>query len=200
MEKRINPRLLKSEPMRRCKLGECQAACCLYGVWIDRMEAQEIRANAALIAPHMEPENRDPGDWFDGREEPDDHSITGWAVHSTVIPDSEHYGETACIFLRKDHLCALQVAADANGEHPWRFKPYYCILHPLDMDEQGRITLDETELMLEEAGSCLRPAGHPIPLIETFEPELRYLLGEKSYQNLVEEARANLPAPDKPDS
>jgi hypothetical protein len=184
MENRINPRLLKSEPIRRCTLGECRAACCLYGVWIDQVEAQEILANAALIAPHLEPENRDPEDWFDGREEPDEHSISGRTVHSTVVPAPEHYGETACIFLRKDHRCALQVAADANGLPSWRFKPFYCILHPLDLDEQGRITLDETQLMLAEPGSCLRPASQPIPLVETFEPELRYLLGEKSYKLL----------------
>jgi hypothetical protein len=186
MEKRINPRMYQSEPMRRCTLGECHAACCLYGVWIDRMEATEIRANAALIAPHMERENRDPGDWFDGREEPDENALSGWTVHSNVVPDAEHYGETACIFLRKDHLCALQVAADANGMHPWRFKPFYCILHPLDLDEQGHITLDETGLLLDEPGSCLRPASRPIPLLETFEPELRYLLGQKAYQKLLE--------------
>lgn len=187
MEKRINPRLLASEPVRRCTLGECHAACCLYGVWIDRNEARDIRAHAAEIAPHLEPENRDPSDWFDGREEPDSNAISGWTVHSTVLPDPEHYGETACIFLRKDHLCALQVAADASGLHPWRYKPFYCILHPLDLDEQGRITLDETQALLEEPGSCLRAAGAPIPLVETFADELRYLLGEKAYQRLREE-------------
>lgn len=187
MEKRINPRILQSEPMQRCTLGACHAACCLYGVWIDRLEAKAISANAALIAPHMEPENRDPGDWFDGREEPDENALSGWTVHSTVVPDPQHYGETACIFLRQDHLCALQVAANVNKMHPWHFKPFYCILHPLDLDEEGRITLDRAELMLDEPGSCLRPAQSPIPLLETFEPELRYLLGEKSYQQLVDE-------------
>lgn len=196
MEKRTNPRMLKSEPMRRCRLGECRGACCLYGVWIDRIEAQDIRAHAHLIAPHMEPENRDPADWFDGREDQDEHATSGWVEHSTVLPDPEHYGETACVFLRKDHKCALQVAGDANGLHPWRFKPFYCILHPLDLDEQGRITLDETGLMLDEPGSCLRPADHPIPLLETFEPELRYLLGEKGYQRLLEEANQN-PQPNR---
>jgi len=185
MEKRISPRMLKSEPVRRCTLGECHAACCLYGVWIDRLEAQEIRANAHLIAPHMEPENRDPGDWFDGREEADENAISGSTVHSTVLPDRLHYGGTACIFLRNDHLCALQVAAEANKMHPWRFKPFYCILHPLDLDEQGRITLDETGLLLDEPGSCLRPADQPITLVQTFAPELRYLLGEKAYQRLA---------------
>jgi len=173
--------------MRRCTLGECRAACCLHGVWIDRLEAEDIRKHAALIAPHLEPENRDPFDWFDGAEEPDENALSGFTVHSTVLPDPNHYGETACIFLRRDYKCALQVAADANGEHPWRYKPFYCLLHPLDLDEQGCITLDETGAMLAEPGSCLRPADHPIPLIETFEPELRYLLGEKAYRRLWEE-------------
>lgn len=189
MEKRINPRLYCSEPMQRCTLGECHAACCLFGVWIDRVEAREILANAAIIAGHMEAENRDPGDWFDEREEPDENAASGWTVHSTVLPDPDHYGETACIFLRKDHLCALQVAAQAAGMHPWRFKPFYCILHPLDLDDEGRITLDETSLMLAEPGSCLRPAERPIPLVETFAPELRYLLGETAYQRLLREIK-----------
>lgn len=175
--------------MQRCKLGECRAACCLYGVWIDRCEARDILEHAGQIAPHMNPEYRDPGDWFDGREEPDEHSISGVTVHSTVVPDSEHYGETACIFLRKDHKCALQVAADAQGLHPWHYKPFYCILHPLDLDDEGRISLDETALLLNEPGSCLRPADHPIPLLETFAEELRYLLGKKSYELLTKSAR-----------
>lgn len=152
------------------------------------MEAQDIRIHAGMIAPYLDPENRRPEDWFDGREEPDDHAISGWTVHSTVISDLNHYGETACIFLRKDHKCALQVAADAAGLHSWRFKPFYCILHPLDLDDEGRITLDETALMLAEPGSCLRPADHAIPLLETFEPELRYLLGDKAYQRLMEQS------------
>lgn len=185
MDKRVNPRLLRCEAMQRCTLGECRAACCLYGVWIDRLEAREILANADLIARHMAEENRDPSDWFDGREEEDENAPSGWTVHSNVLPAPEHYGETACIFLREDHLCALQVAAQTSGLHPWRFKPFYCILHPLDLDDEGRITLDETEPMLAESGSCLRPADHPIPLVETFEPELRYLLGETAYQRLL---------------
>ena len=52
------------------------------------------------------------------------------------------------------------------------------------IDKQGRITLDETDLMLAEPGSCLRPADEYTPLIETFADELRYLLGEKGYRKL----------------
>jgi hypothetical protein len=57
-------------------------------------------------------------------------------------------------------------------------------LHPLDLDEQGRITLDVTEELLCEPGSCLRPADSAVSLLETFEPELRYLMGEEKYQEL----------------
>ena len=189
MLQKINPRLLDSEPMRRCELGECRAACCLHGVWIDTQEAQDILAHASLISPHMPPGREDPAAWFDGREDDDPFSKSGRVVHSAVLKDRGHYGGTACGFLRADFKCALQVAGAEAGLHPWRFKPFYCVLHPLDLDDEGRITLDETALLLDEPGSCLRPAGHDIPLAETFEPEITYLLGQETHRALLEQAR-----------
>lgn len=184
MKREINPRLLNSERMQRCCLGECRAACCLYGVWLDLAEWDEIRANAELIIPHMPAGWENPALWLDGREEADEFVPSGRVVHSRVLPAAEHYGGTVCVFLRTDHKCALQVAGQAAGLHPWRFKPFYCVLHPLDLDEQGRITLDEVDELLAEPGSCLRPADRSISLAETFEPELRYLLGDEKYQEI----------------
>jgi hypothetical protein len=189
----VNPRLFDCEPMRRCCLNECRAACCLYGVWIDRDQAQELLALADRIRPHMAPERRDPAGWFDGREEPDPVLPSGWAWHSRVVEDPGHYGGTSCVFLRPDHKCALQVASVFAGEHPWRYKPFYCVLHPLDLDGENRITLDETGLLLEEKGSCLRPAEERTPLLEIFEPELRHLLGEEEYRRLLEARTAGQP-------
>ena len=40
-------------------------------------------------------------------------------------------------------------------------------------------------LLLEEEGSCLRPSAEPVLLAETFEPELRYFLGEEAYAQLL---------------
>jgi len=184
MKHRINPRLLKSEPMRRCTLSECRGACCLHGAWVDLIEIEDILSYAEQIIPHMPEGAADPQDWFDERRDPDKYAISGEVGHTAVLPDDDHYGGTACIFLRPDHKCALQTAADEGALHPWRFKPFYCILHPLDLDEQGRITLDETNLMLAEPGSCLRPAEKSTPLIEIFAEELCYLLGEKGYRQL----------------
>lgn len=195
----INPRLLQLEPMQRCKLGECRAACCLHGVWIDQTEAQDLQTHAEKIAPFMPSDWEEPRMWFDGREEDDEFAISGKVVHSTVLDSDWHYGGTACIFLRDDFKCALQVAADAAGLHPWRFKPFYCILHPLDLDDEGRITLDETDLLLDEEGSCLRSADHLIPLIQTFEEELRYFLGEKGYEELSCLNASVVPTPSSPD-
>jgi hypothetical protein len=181
MQKRksLATRLVDWEPLRRCDLDECQGACCLHGAWVDEAEMGDIYKNAQKIIPHINLENSDPRDWFDGRLAPDQHALTGKVGHTTVLPAPDHYGGTACIFLRKDYKCALQVASEGQDLHPWRFKPFYCILHPLDLDEDGLITLDQTEAMLKEPTSCLRPAEQPRPLKEIFAPELKYLIGKR---------------------
>ena len=71
------------------------------------------------------------------------------------------------------------------GSTPGILNPFTVSSTPLDLDEQGRITLDRVELLLDEPGSCLRPATKPIPLLVTFEEELRYFLGEEKYQELL---------------
>jgi hypothetical protein len=176
---RLNPRLTCAEPLRRCRLEECQAACCLHGAWVDLIEVETILAHAASIRPHLPPTQAMPELWFDERQEADEHALSGSVRHTTVLPAPDHYGGTACVFLRRDSKCALQVAAEAAGAHPWQLKPFYCILHPLDLDETGRITLDLNEALLAEPASCLRAAQDPVPLEETFAPELGYLLGKK---------------------
>lgn len=184
-DREINPRMLLSEPMVRCKLHECRAACCLYGVWLDSKEAELLMANAALIQPEMPIDRQDPAGWFDGREDADEFSASGRVVHSSVVDRPKHYGGIACVFLRDDQKCAIQTAAQKAGMDPWALKPFYCILHPLDLDEKGRITLDDTGLLLDEPGSCLRPSPVPVPLLVTFEPELRHFLGSPKYEALL---------------
>lgn len=169
--------MLRREPMQRCLLSECKGACCLHGVWIDRSEYAQILAHADEIAACMPETLRDPQVWFDSRSEHDPFSRSGEVLHSNVLPDRSHYGGTACVFLGEDAKCALQVASQAAGLHPWQWKPFYCVLHPLDLDEDGRITLDETAELLAEEGSCLRPSAEEIELVETFAEEIQYLLG-----------------------
>lgn len=183
---RINPRMFDSEPLQRCCLKECKGACCVFGVWVDPREMEDILSNAKKIIPFMAEASRNPGEWFVPVEDTDKRSPSGKVIHTAVEPAPWHYGETACVFCREDGKCSLQLAAVAHNLHPWRFKPFYCILHPIDLDNEGRFTVDTLEALLTEQGSCLRKADRPIPLIETFAPELEYLLGEKGYRAMLE--------------
>lgn len=183
-ESRLNPRLFEREPLQRCRLEECGGACCLHGAWVDVAEARQILANRDRIAPYLDPASRAPEEWFEDRLEPDENTLAGRVWHTQVLVNAGHYGGTACVFLRQDARCALQVAAEAAGNHPWFWKPFFCILHPLDLDEQGCITLDRTDALLAEPASCLRPSAEHTPLMVTFAPELRYLLGEEEFQRL----------------
>jgi hypothetical protein len=157
----IDPRLFRSEPMRRCGFPKCKAACCLYGVWVDVVERERILSHADQVAAFLPPEFSDPQSWFEVTLESDSNTPTGEVIHTTVLGDGAHY------------------AGD-----PWSLKPFYCILHPLDLDDEGRITLDETTLLVEETASCLVSSAVRIPLLETFEPELRYFLGDEEYDRI----------------
>ena len=182
--KRFNPRMEDSEPIQRCNFPECKAACCVYGTWVDKTDVEDILDHKNLIIPHMPSGHYHSNTWFDTQDEPDDHALSGKVVHTTVVPNADHYGGTACIFMRPDYKCALQVAGEASGMHRWRFKPFYCILHPLDLDEHGRITLDDIDLLLAEPASCLTRAEKDIPLKETFIEELNYLIGERKEKSI----------------
>ncbi len=179
---RIHPKMKESGPIQRCDWPNCKAACCIYGAWVDKRHAEDILAHADEIIPYMDEGHKSPDAWFDGQEEADDHALTGRVVHTTILPNPYHYGGTSCIFLRSDFKCALQVAAEANQEHKWRFKPFYCVLHPLDLDDLGRITLDEFDLLTKEPASCIRGTRRETPLAETFREELEYLLGSQLSQ------------------
>lgn len=179
---RLHPRLDESEPIRRCGWPACQAACCVYGTWVDLDEAQDILDHAELIQPHLPRTRRDPSQWFDGETESDPHTQTGMVTHTRVVRAPTHYGGSACVFLRADYKCALQVAGEAAGQHAWRFKPFYCVLHPLELDDHGRITLDEIRFMVDEPASCLHAGTQGVGLRELFQEEIAYLTNQESRQ------------------
>jgi hypothetical protein len=181
--------VLEARPIRRCRIEECQAHCCGGGVALSVQQAEDILAHADLIVPHLPPDRRDPQTWFDWALEPEtDHPAGGVLTNTTVVEDSTHPMGTNCIFLRPDRKCALQTAGIAAGEHPWRWKPFYCALHPITFDECVVGLAEHNELYLE-GGSCSRPEpGALIPIYKLFEAEMRLALGDEGYAEL--EARA----------
>lgn len=175
MKPSLAPRMRDMERVRRCDWPDCRAACCIYGAWVDEAQVTEIFNAAQLIRPFMSPGHQDSATWFTAETEPDPYVPSGSVRHTRVVDDPAHYGGTACIFMQPDYRCALQRAGKAAGYHPWHFKPFYCILHPLDLDEKGRITLDEARLMVNEPGSCLKRAENSVKLQQLFQEELAFL-------------------------
>ena len=166
--------LFRTTRLQRCRLGECHAACCLHGVWVDPLEKEDVLRNAGAILPHLPETRRNPEEWFGAKSEKDSSFPSGCVVSSAVIANPAHYGGTECVFLRPDGLCALQVAAEAVGEHPWRWKPFHCIIHPITT-EDGEFTIASDEELLAEEGGCFRAAAEESRMSDWLSEEIDFL-------------------------
>jgi hypothetical protein len=171
----ISARLEEHASLRRCRLEECRGACCLHGVWVDPLERDDIKKNAGLINGFLAADRQETADWFNDAHEPEPAFPSGYVVATRVFKNPAHHGGTECVFLREDAKCALQVAGESAGLPPWRFKPFHCIIHPLTFDAAGRITLAADEELLEEPGSCFRPALERRRLKDELGSELDFL-------------------------
>ncbi len=186
----LSPQLFAPHPLERCRLDECQAYCCTGGVYISVAQVADIRAHAALIQPHLPPERQDPALWFDNKIEDDpDHPNYSPVMGTQVLPDPTHKAGQGCVFLRPDRKCALQVAGVAAGEHPWRFKPFYCRLYPLEFNN-GVLDLATDNEMYQDGGTCHRPAAQATPLCHTFDVEIQLVVGEAGYAEALRHVQA----------
>lgn len=186
---KVDPRLLETRKVARCRLGECRAACCGHGVYVDLANVSRIREEADLVKPHLPPTRRDVSHWFDDEVNADSDFPSGYKVGTQVIPDPHHVAGSRCVFLRPDNRCALQVATIAVGRHPWALKPYYCALFPLVTEGDTLVLDDENEIYMV-GGTCQRADAAPAPLYEIFKDELVLALGPEGYDQLCSIASA----------
>ena len=80
----VQRRLMESRSVRRCELTECQAHCCSCGVYLEVSDAKRILEHQDLVLPHVEPERRDPAQWFDWNLEPDHDHPNGGTLAATI--------------------------------------------------------------------------------------------------------------------
>jgi Fe-S-cluster containining protein len=168
-------RLEEDVPLQRCDLLECRAACCEQGVWLDLQEVQDLQAHAAEISQFLEAERRNPMGWFGGISEEDATVPSGRVLPSATVPKPDRLRDSECVFLRRDYRCSLQLASEALGHHRWRFKPFYCLMHPLTLEGDARLTLATTEDLIREPASCLRTAPQTRPIESLLEEEFTAL-------------------------
>ena len=149
----------------------------------------DILAHQDEIIPYMPPDRRDPSKWFDGTVEPDiDYPEAGDCTGTSVVVDPTHPAGQTCIFLNEERLCCLQKTGIETGQHPWRYKPFYCALHPLGLGE-SMLELEEDSEVYKEGGSCSRAGGELIPLYQLFDVEAKLVLGEEGYAELERQAQ-----------
>jgi hypothetical protein len=179
---KIHPELLEEVYAERCVLRECLGACCGGGAWLDGEQLRIIVPHVAAIRANLPEERRDPNAWFSAPSTEED-SPDGVVVGTNVMDDPRRPGETCCVFLRPDRLCALQVTSQQLGLAYPGLKPLFCALYPLQV-RAGEIIIDhETEQNLGGA-ACQRACAARQPRYQVFQTELELVLGEGGYAEL----------------
>ncbi|HXG01217.1 MAG TPA: DUF3109 family protein [Bacteroidota bacterium] len=163
----------------------CTAQCCTSGVWVDLGERDTIMRHASIIKQHMdETQTQDETQWFEVGIEEDPDFPSGHCVGTAVVNNK-------CTFLDTFGRCTLQLAAVAAGEHKWAWKPLYCVLFPIVI-ENGVVEFDP--MLQGEQTCCSVKDKFDIPLFAACKEELVHLLGREGYRQL-EEHYASLRSP-----
>jgi hypothetical protein len=153
---------------------KCSGECCLYGVFMDSKEAEEIVSLKDRLIPLFdETQVKDHRKWFEPPEKDDDFE-SGVAIGTQVINHK-------CSFLDGNGLCTLQRLAFKEDVHMWKYKPAYCVLFPLTTFE-GALTIDDEHI--DRLKTCNK---NPIPettIYEACRAELRHFFGEEDFMKL----------------
>ena len=180
----IHPELLQIVQAERCVLRECLGACCTGGAWLDVEQLKIIAPHVEAIKANLPEERRDPNAWFSSPAA-DEDSPEGAAIGTNVIDDTARPGETCCVFLRPDRLCALHVTSDQLGLAYPGLKPLFCALFPIQL-HGNEIIIDHATAENFGGILCRRPGAQAQPLYRLYQPELVLLLGEEGYRELEE--------------
>ncbi len=179
---KLHPELLAEVRAERCVLSECLGACCTGGAWLDVEQLKAIVPHVEAIKANLPEDRRDPDHWFSAPAA-DEDAPTGALIGTNVIDDERRPGETCCVFLRPDRLCALQVTSQQAGlEYPG-LKPLFCALYPLQLRD-GEIIIDHETAQDFGGVLCQRASAQRQPVYRLFKAEMTLLLGEEGYREL----------------
>lgn len=175
----IDPLIFTHNFVKCCDVSICSGECCYYGVYTDKAEYETIMQNKGRIADIMDDTQPKEWDtWFEA-EEKDDDFPSGIAVGTEVYNGK-------CVFLDKQGFCSLQKLAMNEGEYKWKYKPLYCILFPLVIFE-GALTVDDDHL--GRMHYCNKSENHVSTIFEVCKNEIRHVLGEEGFNELLEYKR-----------
>jgi hypothetical protein len=179
---KIHPELLEEVYAERCVLTECLGTCCTGGAWLDVEQLKIIVPQVEVIKLNLPDDRRDANAWFSAPAA-DEDAPGGGLIGTNVVDDPRRPGETCCVFLRPDRLCALQVTSQQLGLTYPGLKPLFCALYPLQIRADEIILDHETEQHFGGA-TCRRACATKQPLYQVFRAELELVLGEAGYEEL----------------
>ncbi|MFH1197621.1 MAG: DUF3109 family protein [bacterium] len=172
----IDPLIFTFKFVKGCDVCICYGECCYYGVYADIKDYEKIMSVKDRIIKSMDDsQTKNPEDWFEEPEEDEDFE-SGMAVGTEVYNQK-------CVFLDKRGFCTLQKIAMEDGELKWKYKPLYCILFPLVI-HNGAITVDDDHLA--RMHYCNRPENQTSTLFDACKDEIKYLLGDEGFKELVD--------------
>jgi hypothetical protein len=179
---KIHPELLTEVYAERCVLHECLGACCTGGAWLDVEQLKTIAPHVEAIKANLPADRHDPDGWFSAPAVEED-SPEGAILGTNVVDDVRRPGETCCVFLLPDRLCALQLTSQQLGlEYPG-LKPLFCALYPLHI-RNDEIMIDHETVQNFGGAVCQRACATPQPLYQVFRAELELVLGAEGYEEL----------------
>jgi hypothetical protein len=179
---KIHPELLDEVYAERCVLNECRGACCTGGAWLDVEQLKSIVPHVEAIKLNLPDDRRDPNTWFSAPAA-DEDAPGGGILGTNVVDDPRRPGETCCVFLRPDRLCALQLTSQQLELTYPGLKPLFCALYPLHIRNDEILLDHETEQNFGGA-NCRRACMAKQPLYQIFQTELELILGDAGYEEL----------------
>jgi Protein of unknown function (DUF3109) len=159
---------------------KCSSVCCSGGVYADIAERDRILADKDIIKKYMDTtQSLDDTTWFDPGDDEDADFPSGRCVGTSVLNDK-------CVFLNSVGHCSLQSAAMGEGKHKWFWKPFYCVLFPIEVSDKI-VSFDP--MLQDEQSCCTLQDAFDVPLFEGCREELAYFLGEDGYARVEEHHR-----------
>jgi hypothetical protein len=179
---KIHSELLEEVYAERCVLHECLGTCCTGGAWLDVEQLKIIVPQVAAIKANLPADRHDVNAWFSAPAD-DEAAPDGDLIGMNVVADPDRPGESCCVFLRPDRLCALQVTSQQLGLDFPGLKPLFCALYPLQIRGDEILFDHDTEQNFGGA-NCRRACVAKQPLYQIFQTELELILGVEGYQEL----------------
>ena len=130
----VEPRVARAVYAAGASVRNCDATCCLGGTTVSVDEQDKVLRHRGIVAEAMTSRARDnPDRWFGTRTARDSDFTAGRTANTRVL-------DGACVFLREDRLCALQVAGQRRLGSAYSLKPATCLLWPLCVQD-GRLEI-----------------------------------------------------------